>query len=162
MKSQKVFVCECIVDVLNENGIDYVLNGSVSVSDVLTPTMKEEVRNRTIEGFLNYEIQMTPQSQDKYLGDMSELKKYVHGLVNNWIRKNPEFNSGEKYTAKNPGSRQGSGDEQVREMRKLLKVTTDPESRKLIESAIQQRLEEIKPQVEIDVNKLPEHLRNLL
>ena len=162
MQSQKSAVCQVIMSVLAQRGVDYELNGPTPVGDVLTSDDKARVREIVCEGFLNSEIQMTPQAQDKYLSDMSELKKYVHGLVNNWIRKNPEFNGGDKYQAKNPGSRAGSGDEQVREMRKLLKVTTDSESRKLIQAAIDARLEEIKPTIEINSSALPEHLRHLV
>ena len=62
------------------------------------------------------------------------MKSYVSGLVNNWIRKYKPFNQGVKYEIKNPGSRKGSGDEQVREMRKLLKTISDVKTRELIEN----------------------------
>ena len=96
------------------------------------------------------------------VSDDKELKSYISGLVNNWIRKAPELNSGAKYQAKNPGSRQGSGDEQIKEMRLLLSVTKDPEARKLIEKAIESRAQEVKPTKTIDLDKIPQELREKL
>ena len=164
MKSQKVFVCETIMSVLKEKGIDYQLNGETPVKEVLTSEMKSTVRQIVFDGFKNSEIQMTEQSRGKYLSDDQKLKEYVNGLVNNWIKKNPEFNGGNTYKPKNPGSRSGQGDEQIRELRKLLKTVTNEKDKELIEQSIQSRLEEIKPEskVEINIDVLPENLKHLV
>ena len=160
MKSQKVFVCELLVLTLANRGVDYVLNGDVNIKDVLTSEDKKLVREIVCEGFESGQISMTEQSKIKYLGKPKELMKYVNGLVNNWIKKNPEFNNGVKYIPENPGSRTGSGDEQIKAMRNLMKTTNDPEILQEIEDSIQERLLEIKPDtVEIIVENLPEHLR---
>jgi hypothetical protein len=94
--------------------------------------------------------------------DDATLLKYIPGLVNNWLRKDPRLNGGVKYEAKNPGSRSGSGDESVRAMKALLSVTTDSAARAQIEAAIATRLEQIKPKVEIKVDALPPELRHLV
>ena len=105
---------------------------------------------------------MKENSRVKYIGNPKELNKYVGGLVNNWIRKCKEFNSGIQHKPKNPGSRKGYGDEQVKEMRKLLKTISDKETRVMIESAIEERLKVITPKIEVNVSNLPEHLRHLV
>ena len=164
MKNQKTAVCECLLRVLSENGIDYELNGEVNIKDVLNKSMLDVVRSEICDGFEEEQIQMSDNAKAKYIGNPTEMKKYVNGLVNNWIRKNKEFNNGNEYVIKNPGSRSGSGDESVKEMRKLLKTVTDPETRASIQTAIDERIAEIAPEKVITINKdaLPEHLRNLV
>jgi hypothetical protein len=85
-------------------------------------------------------------------------------LVSNWQRKDTRLNGGDKYETKNPGSRTGSQDEQVKAMRNLLKTQTDPAIKAQIQKAIEERLAEIKPEskVEINVEALPEHFRHLV
>lgn len=91
-----------------------------------------------------------------------ELAKYVPGLVNNWLRKDKRLNGGVKYETKRPGSRTGSGDEQLKAMKQLLSITTDPDARSAIELEMKNRLEVIKPKPTVDVSKLPESLRHLV
>lgn len=60
-----------------------------------------------------------------YKGDFKSLsdadqKSYVSGLQSNWIRKDKRLNGGVKYESKNPGSRSGSTDPQLKAMRALL------------------------------------------
>lgn len=94
--------------------------------------------------------------------DEAALKKYIPGLVNNWLRKDPRLNGGQKYVTKNPGVRAGSGDEQLKAMRALLSVTTDESARGEIERAIELRREELKPKVQVNLAALPEALRHLV
>ena len=164
MKNQKNFVCECLLEVLSERSVEFVLNGDVNIKDVLNDSDVKEVRRRVCDGFENNEIQMSDKSRDKYIGNEKELSKYVGGLVNNWIRKCKEFNGGNNYQPKNPGSRKGSGDEMVREMRKLLKTITNQEVRNEIELEIKKRIELINPEsvIVIDSEKLPQHLQYLV
>lgn len=91
-----------------------------------------------------------------------QLKKYIPGLVNNWIRKDKRLNGGQKYEPKNPGSRKGGNDESIKAMRTLLSVTQDPLVRDQIEAAIEARLEELKPKPVINAEALPESLRYLV
>ena len=91
---------------------------------------------------------------------------YVRGLVSNWLRKDLRMNGGEKYTAKNPGSRAGQGDKQRKELRKLLSLhKEDADKAEQIQTFIDKRLAEIKEEkkkdIEIDVEQLPEELRQL-
>lgn len=164
MTNQRTATVNTILAVLSNRGVDYELNGPTPISEVLNSDDKSKVRDILFTMFRNGEVQYKPEFQSK-VNDDSELKKYISGLVNNWIRKAKEFNSGETYKAKNPGSRAGTGDDQVREMKKLLSVTQDQDARAAIQSAIDTRVAALKAekqQVTIDVSKLPEHLRHLL
>lgn len=163
MMNQRTATVQTILSVLQDRGVSYELNGETSMSDVLTETDRAKVREIVFAGFRSGKIEMSEEGKAKY-AEESALKAYVSGLVNNWIRKAPEFNGGNKYVAKNPGSRQGSGDEQIREMRKLLGQTTDPTKKQIIQSAIDKRKSEILADKApaIDVSKLPEHLRDLV
>ena len=161
--NQREATVNAVLAVLQERGINYVLNGEISVSEVLTRADKEKVKDILVSGFNSETIEMSTEGKQKYL-NKKELNSYVSGLINNWVRKFSGFNGGEKYTAKNPGIRTGSTDEQIKEMRKLLKTTNDAKAKTLIEQAIQARIAEIKPknEVQIDLDKLPEDLRAAL
>jgi hypothetical protein len=105
-------------------------------------------------------IDMSEQARGKYIGNGSELRKYVVGLINNWVRKAPEFNHGGKYIPTQPGSR--SSDETLKALRTLAKTVSDPVVLNEINEAIRERTEELKPTAEINVSALPEHLRHLV
>lgn len=160
--TQKKAVVSIILSTLSARGVNYELGGSVAVNDVLTDADKTTIRDFLFAGFRKGEIEMKADAKAK-AGDDSYLKSYVSGLLNNWVRKEKEFNCGNTYKAKNPGSRAGSGDEQVKEMKKLLNQVTDPQQKATIQSAIDARMSEIKPSVktEIDFSKIPESLRHL-
>lgn len=162
--NQRDATVNTILSVVADKGINYELNGELTMGQVFkaNPDIKEKVRTLLITGFLSRQIDMTQAAFDKYSKDEKEMKKYVGGLIDNWVRKAPEFNNDQTYKAKNPGSRSGSGDESIKEMKKLLEKTTDPEAVQAIEAAIAKRQEELKPKVEINVEAIPEHLRHLV
>lgn len=94
--------------------------------------------------------------------DDAEVMKYIPGLVNNHVRKDKRLNGGVEYVAKNPGSRSGSGDESIKAMRTLLSMSTDPEAKKQIQAAIDERQLLLKPKTEIKVEFIPAALRHLV
>lgn len=164
MMNQKQATINAILSVLRDRGVDYELNGDTPVSEVITPADRAKTRDMLFTAFRAGDVSYKESFQPK-LDDDSELKKYVGGLTNNWIRKAKELNCNQAYTPKNPGSRAGSTDPQVKEMRKLLKVTQDSEARDAIKEAITTRLGEIrssKMKVEVDMSVIPEELRALL
>jgi hypothetical protein len=161
MISQRQATVSVILSVLSERGVNYTLNGEQSIADVLTVTDKEQVVNKLVAGFRSGQVQMSSEASDKYAYD-TELKKYVVGLVNNWIRKAPEFNGGNAYATKNPGSRTGSGDEKLKALRALMSKIDDATTKATIQLEIDKRLEELKPKIEIDAALIPESLRHLL
>ena len=161
--SQKQAVRNAIFSILGEAGTSFELNGSVSINEVFNSDMKAKARDILFTGFKTSEIEFKDSFQSK-VDDDTELKKYVSGLLNNWMRKDKELNCGEVYQAKNPGSRAGNQDVTVKELRKLLKVTVKEEDKVAIQTAITSRLAEIKPEksVTIDASVIPEHLKHLL
>lgn len=159
--NQRTACVNTILSVLEDNGVSYELNGEICVSEVLTDPMKSNVREILFTSFRSGNVEYKASFQAK-VNDDSELKKYISGLLNNWIRKAKEFNNGQAYKAKNPGSRAGSQDSKVKEMRKLLSVTTDANAKVLIETAIAERVATIKAKtntVEIDYNLISPELR---
>lgn len=162
MMTQKKAVVSIILSTLSARGIEYKLGESAPVSTFLTDADKTTIRDFLFAGFRKGEIEMKADAKAK-ASDDAYLKSYVSGLLNNWVRKEKEFNQGNVYKAKNPGSRAGSGDEQIREMKKLLSQCTTAEDKAAVQSAIDARVAEIKPKtdVSIDASKLPEQLRHL-
>lgn len=94
--------------------------------------------------------------------DDAAVMKYIPGLVNNHVRKDTRLNGGTKYETKRPGSRAGSGDESIKAMRTLLALTQDPAVKAQIQTAIDARIEELKPKATVNVEALPEALRHLV
>ena len=160
--NQRQATVSAIISVLSERGVCYEFNGETPVSELLTGDDKSKVVDMICQGFLEGIIDMSQEGKVKYFALPNELRKYTVGLVNNWIRKAPEFNGGCQYTAKNPGSRKGSGDDTVKALRALLSITGDADTKKSIQAEIDKRLSELKPKVEIDIFALPEHLRHLV
>jgi hypothetical protein len=162
MKNQRQATVETIVNVYYDHtGNDYELNGEVIMNDVFTSEMKKETHSTLFQMFKGGHIQYRPEFQAK-VDDDAKLTSYISGLVNNWLRKAKELNNGQAYVAKNPGIRAGSGDNIVRELKKLLvKVKGTPNEAK-VQAAIDKRLEEIKPVVEIDTSLIPAELQGLL
>jgi len=160
--NQRQATVSAIIAQLSSRGIDYVFNESGPVSEMLTSDDKSKIVDTLCQGFLEGKIDMSQEGRIKYFGFPSELRKYTVGLLNNWIRKAPELNGGTGYTAKNPGSRKGSGDETVKALRALMSITADASVKAEIQTEIDKRLGELKPTVEINVEALPEHLRHLV
>lgn len=106
-------------------------------------TPSKEVRSQVnlilFEGFRAETIECDRAYTD------SELKAYVSGLQSNWLRKDKRLNGGIQYVAKNPGSRSGSTDPQIKAMRLLLSTKTDVSERAEIQSYIDKRVAEVKP-----------------
>lgn len=140
-------VYNAVVEVLGEKP-----TGRVELSD----SQLKQVEERVILAFKNGE---TVHSKNP---DEAGLRKYVPGLVNNWLRKDLRLNGGTPYQAKNPGSRSGGGDESVKAMKTLLSMTTDEDARAAIQLEIDKRIAELKPKISIDIEKLPESLRQFV
>lgn len=111
------------------------------------------------------EIVLSEAARAKY-DDLAKLKSYCNGLVSNWLRKDTRLNGGETYEIKNPGSRAGSGDQVIRELRKLKKTLSDEAQIAAVEKEINTRLAKIQASktksVEINADLIPEELRDLV
>lgn len=121
----------------------------------ITKEQRAHVAVILFEGFKDGNIKLERSFSDQ------ELKEYIPGLVSNWIRKDPRFNDGAKYVTKNPGSRAGSGDEQLKELKKLYSTMTTDEERAEIQSYIDARQAELNAQKQatiVNFDKLPADL----
>jgi len=115
---QKDAVFSAVSSVLSEANV--VVNEGDNFSAHLTRELRGQVTNILVEGFNNESI-----SLEKTFESEAELRTYCSGLTSNWLRKDPRLNGGVKYVAKNPGSRAGSADPQLKAMRTLLATRTD-------------------------------------
>ena len=122
----------------------------------LDKDQKAEVKAILVEQFNNKEIELKRDQED--------MGKYVNGLINNWLRKDKRLNGNVEYKAKNPGSRAGQGDAQIKNLRLLLKTDIDEEAKAEVQAAITARLAEIKPKntPTIDATAIPEEFRHLV
>lgn len=96
------------------------------------------------------------------------LSSYWNGTLSNWLRKDKRLNGNVKHVIKNPGSRAGSGDAELKELKKLLVQVTasgNEEHIQAVNEAIEVRKAQIQADkaqdVEVDFDKIPEALRHL-
>ena len=164
--NQKEATVGTILTVLKERGVEYEMGGDIPISDVLTDTDKSTIRDHLFGMFRSEEVTYKSEFQVK-VDDDKELKKYVSGLLNNWVRKHKDFNCGQAYVIKNPGSRAHVGDDQLTAL-KMLSAQQDisEEGRAEITEAIVKRKAEIAASkastAPIKVEALPESLRHLV
>jgi hypothetical protein len=120
-----------------------------------TPTKEQRAQVNMVlfQGFRSEKIELERQFDD------AELKSYVSGLQSNWLRKDKRLNGGTAYIAKNPGSRTGSIDPQIKAMRTLQSTLTTEADIAEVQVHIDARLAEMKPKKVIDLSALPEELR---
>jgi hypothetical protein len=111
------------------------------------------------------EIDLSDAARAKFDTD-AKMKTYTNGLVSNWLRKDKRLNGGEQHIIKNPGSRAGSGDKVVKELRKLRSTFTEAAQIEAVDAEIDKRLAKIKAEraksVEIDMSLIPDDLKDLL
>ncbi len=154
-QNDAVFGAVC--EVLGEN------NFSTKVE--LSKDQQNQVIEIVTNGILNGTVDFSTEAKTKY-NDYDKVRSYTTGMVNNHLRKDLRLNGGSKYQPKNPGSRAGSGDEQLKALKALRSTVSDPETIQQLDLAIEVRTQEIKAtkvkKVEINYDALPEHLRHLV
>lgn len=103
------------------------------------PTKEQRAQINAIlfEGFKSEKIILDKEYDD------AGLKAYVSGLQSNWLRKDKRLNGNVSYVAKNPGSRQGSSDPQLKALRALLTTMTTEEEKAEVQGYIDARVSEI-------------------
>jgi hypothetical protein len=160
--SQKEAIFQAVTSVLEEN--NQKIQDGVAVE--LTKDQKSLVVNMVAQSFHSGDTEMKESAREKYNTVELLESKYVPGLLNNWLRKDTRLNGGTKYETKNPGSRKGSSDPVIRELKKLL-ANVDDDQKAAVQEEIDKRLAELsklqaeKRKQSIDASKLPEHLRHL-
>jgi hypothetical protein len=124
----------------------------------LTDEQRKQVHQLTLEQFEAGIVSLTHTP-------VQGLKNYMPSLTNNWLRKDKRLNGGTTYKTKNPGSRTGAGDAEIKNLKKLLKMDLSDQDRKSVEAAIESRKAQLAKEkakdIEIDVSKLPESLKHL-
>jgi len=140
----------------NQPILEYISKDQVSkIVDAVTASI--------LEGGTDF----SAQARVKY-DEPKKVRSYVVGMVNNWHRKGKELNGGGVYVPKNPGSRAGSGDAELKELKLLKKALTErnakPEALAKVDAAIAARLEALgaSKKVEINLDLIPEELRDLI
>ena len=153
--NQKEGVFSAVTSYLEEQGRDF--DGAVVLSKEDNKTLIGMIAVALQEGTIEVsEAKASKMTEDKH------YREYASNILNNWTRKDPRLNGGEKYETKRPGSRAGSGDEQVRELKKLKSTLTDEDQVAQVEAAIQERIAELKAEraktkvKEIDFSLIPE------
>ena len=132
------------------NQKEAVFNAITSITEVhdgeavqLTKDQKSTLIGMLAEGLESGAIEVKPAKQAKMTED-KHYREYASNILNNWTRKDLRLNGGEKYETKNPGSRAGSQDPQVKELRKFKSTLSDPDQIAAVEQAIEVRLAELK------------------
>jgi hypothetical protein len=153
-QSQKEAVYNAVTSVLSENNIS--VSEGQDVNTLMTKEYRSQVSAILFEGFRSLTIELDRDFNN------SDLKAYISGLQSNWLRKDKRLNGGGKYSAKNPGSRAGSGDPSLKAMRALLSTLTSESDKAEVQEAINTRLSEIQVSkiktVAIDYSILPSDL----
>lgn len=153
MVNQKESVFNCIKSVK-----EFEVGNKV----VLNQNEKETVIEMLCVGFETNSIEMSERGRKKYVGNRVELRKYVVGLLNNWLRKDLRLNGNEKYKTKNPGSR--VSDSVLKNLKLLKQTLSDDDEIKKVDEVIEKRKNELseKKKVLIDLDKIPVELRKEL
>lgn len=158
MQSQKASVYAAVLVVM---GLDDGHSGLVELSK----EQRKEVIGLVTSSIMNGETEFSDEARTKY-DTTDKVKTYTNGLVSNWLRKDVRLNGGDKYVAKNPGSRAGSGDEVLKNLKALKSTLTDVEHVAAVDDEIAKRTAELATAkaktVAIDESKIPESLRHLL
>jgi hypothetical protein len=144
------------------------VTGETSFSNAVSLSKDEftQVVEHVTDGIASGEVDFSDEAKAKY-DSRDKIRKYVVGMVKNHLRKDKRLNGGTKYEAKNPGSRTGSGDEQLKNLKALLSTLTDADDKAIVQGEIDARQAQLRAakakntQKEINWDLIPEHLRSL-
>lgn len=169
--SQVAAVFAVTTRVLEAHGIAFTPNSTV-VREVISKEQRAEIIDGVVALFQAGEVEFkATESNAAKLSDPKALRNYVNGLVTNHHKKDKRLNGGVAFEIQNPGSRAGSGDAQLRELRKLrasLEASgSSAEILASVEEKIEARVEELnaakpKKTPKINIDLLPEELRALV
>lgn len=156
MVNQKDSVFAAVIAVLAEAKIEFV-SGTTMAKTVMTKELRTQVNQILFQGFRGKTIEMDGEKSD------ADLKQYVSGLQSNWLNKDKRLNGSVQYAAKNPGSRTGVTDPQVKALRGLLAQAESDKEKTEIQEYLDDRLKQLgqakAKTVEVNIADLPEALR---
>ena len=158
--TQRAAVFSAIVAAFTKYSIDFV--EGMDVTPVLTKDMRSEVHALVFGGFREgtVEFEDTPANAEKLASD-AKLNSYVSGLISNWIRKDKRLNGNISYVPKNPGSRAGQDDDQLRTLRKLKVQFAGQPQERLIDGEITKRVSELQSMKAQATKLTPEQIASL-
>ena len=158
--TQRAAVYGAVMSVLSDKGISF--EDGQALSEVMTDEIRESVHAIVVEGFREGSVTFedTPANREK-MSSEAKLNGYVSGLLSNWFRKDTRFNGGNKYVAKNPGSRAGQGDAQLKTLRALEKQYAGTPKAAEITGFITKRLGELASAKKKSVALTPEQIEAL-
>ena len=116
--SQKENVFKVVCAVIG--GEENIVNNKVD----LNTEQRKEVVGILIEATLRDEIVIGGKSKNydhTTEEGMKNVKEYWPGTLNNWLRKDTRLNGGEPYKTKNPGSRTGIHNKEIKATRGYIK-----------------------------------------
>lgn len=118
-----------------------------------TKEQRAQIIDIVAEGLHNGSVDFSDEAKAKY-DTFDKVRGYTSGMVSNWLRKDTRLNGGETYKPKNPGSRTGSQDEEVKNLKLLLKSgQLDSEGEKIVQARLDERIKEIKAaKAQVDIN----------
>lgn len=155
--NQKNAVYAAITNVLAENNIHF--EDGMDIKPIMTKELRAEVSTILLAGFQSQTIELDRAPYETE----SEWKSYVSGLISNWIKKDKRFNGNVKHEPKNPGSRFGAADEQLKALKALMTTVNTDADRKEIQGYIDQRLAQLKAEaaktVTVNLADLPPELQ---
>jgi hypothetical protein len=150
-------VFQAVCSVLGADGFDSAVE--------LTKDQRSSVVDMVTQGIMDEVVDFSAEAKAKYDTE-AKVKSYTTGMVSNHLRKDKRLNGDTKYQAKNPGSRTGSGDDQLKALKALRSTISSPQQLASVDEAIASRTAEIQAakakKVEINSDALPEHLRYLI
>lgn len=138
---------------------------SFDAAVVLTTEQRASVVAIVTEGIIGGTVDFSAEAQAKH-DTPAKIKSYTTGMVSNHLRKDKRLNGGNKYEIQNPGSRAGSGDEQLKALKALRSTLTNDAEILSVDEAIATRTLEIKASktkaAVINMDALPEEFRHLV
>jgi len=144
--------------------------GDITGTVILSKEQRKDVIDAITSGISNGEVEFSDEAKTKYTTEAA-IRGYVSGLVNNWLRKDSRLNGNTKYEPKNPGTRAGQGDEQLKAMRALRKtfvISGDTTKLADVDAAIAARVGDIKTTKKapktpsVDLSNVPDELKEAL
>jgi len=141
---QREAVYSATINALQESGIKF--EKGMDVNKVMTKDIRTKIISIVEAGFKAGTVTFKDNvGNNEKMSDPSKLHAYVIGLVNNWHRKDKELNGGTQYAPKNPGSRTGLQDQQLKALRAVRTQFADqPEKLAKIQEAIDSRIVTLK------------------
>jgi len=167
--NQKQATYSAITVALSNAQVDFT--NEISLKEFLakesnSEAILKEAKGILFAGFRNDLIATSDEFKSTKVDNDALLSSYCSGLISNWSKKDSRLNGDVKFQFKNKGIRAGSGDAQVKELRKLLKQTSGTEFEAEVKESLDKRLSEIKVSkvqvIQINADLLPENLRHLV